>query len=755
MPYADTSSLMHQGLAQNVAVLFSDRSLAHYVRQAQETEALYAFEDVWGHTKHWLKGEYAYLAVNAACALLHRYNIKHDILHEGEGLTHDLLQPYHTILVPNAEQLAPTTIEALQRWHESPNNRLVVTGKTNLPATILGIARLTPFRPSGYTGWHWTPASSFSDLEAWEPFYVTSYPGYTAHKVLAAPGSSVLAELYEFAGDLQDSVTADKTLIGDGVIWSGNTLYIANQFLEFFGGILQGHLNFETIRHWHHPTHWGDTLAYFFERILKRLVQPTAWQVRLRSFGSYEGVLSLRHDTDASDDLTMLRAEVEHLAPATYNVLDYVISANDTTKEQADTWVRETSRYDFLETALHNHCIGYEWVVGKKLAEHVDQSEKRLGVTLYTLGRHSGHHVHPETLDAMDYLYETKPALLGLCTFCYYNMLEYGTAAPELSQTEPTTYRSDGSTTIAGHGFWWPYHATVTSLESHKTLRGWDLTHEYDCRYDLTEVLFLSHHSKSPRRPKEVAPMPPPWEPSASASGMKEWDLGENSDRLENGVYTIQYHPIFTSDPLLNNGRGSYPWLLYTILLAERMNLWIANKKMLYERMNHYQDIRFRVLSDDQVALYNPTGRCIEELMIESTRPVRSVSDGNFEHIHIVGRRFFTIPPMGPGDQITLQVNTGDDDHPIIEQPNRKGLRFVDARYSWPEQEALIHVRLIGDQWLVVSNLTPNSVVQVSVDGVSRKDEVTDAQGRLKLNLSAARDRFVDQVVQLRLTQSQ
>ena len=751
MTHESATDLKGLHFAQNVAILFSESSLMDYVRQAEESNSLYAFEDAWEHTKHWLKGEYAYLAVNAASALLHRYNIKHDILEEGEGLGHGSLLPYQTILIPNAEHLLPATIEALEWWLQAPNTRLIVTGKTNIPPAILGIACMTPFRPAGYTGWRWTPASPFSDLEMWEPFYITSYADYTAHKVQAAPGSSVLAELYEFTGDLHDGMTASKALLGDGIVWSGNTLYIANQFLEFFGSVLQGHVNFEEIRNWHHPTHWGDTLAYFVERILKRLVQPGLWQTRLRSFGSYEGVLSLRHDTDASDDLTMLKAEVEYLVPATYNVLDHVISEESTSKEQADTWVRETSRYDFLETSLHNHCIGYEWVAGKKLMEHVVESEKRLGVTLYTLGRHSGYHMHPETLDAMDYLFETKPAMLGLCTFAYYNMLQYGVAIPELSKTEQTTYRSDGSITIAGHGFWWPYHAVVTSVESHKTLRGWDLTHEYDCRYDLTEILYQGHHSKAPRRPKEATPAPPPWESSASSAGIPVWDLGDNFDRLENGVYTIQYHPIFTKDPLLNNGRGTLPWLLYAIHLAERMNFWIANKKMLYERMNDYQDIKFRVVSDAQVDIYNPTRRPIQELMIESSHPVHSVSDGTWEYIHIVGKRFVTIPPMAPQERVTLQINTVDGNHPMIEQPNGKGLRLVDARYSCSERKALIHLRLIGDQQLVVSNIPPNSPVQVSINGTSQTKQLADAQGHLKLNLSATCDHFMDQVVQLTL----
>ena len=38
--------------------------------------------------------------------------------------------------------------------------------------------------------------------------------------------------------------------------------------------------------------------------------------------------------------------------------------------------------------------------------------------------------MHPETIDAMDYLYAHDDQVLGLCTFCYYHMIEYGVRSP-------------------------------------------------------------------------------------------------------------------------------------------------------------------------------------------------------------------------------------------------------------------------------------------------------------------------------------
>ena len=39
--------------------------------------------------------------------------------------------------------------------------------------------------------------------------------------------------------------------------------------------------------------------------------------------------------------------------------------------------------------------------------------------------------MHPETLDAMDYLYAHNKEVLGMCTFCFYHMIEYGVRNPD------------------------------------------------------------------------------------------------------------------------------------------------------------------------------------------------------------------------------------------------------------------------------------------------------------------------------------
>src|SRR5262249_60246665 len=83
-----------------------------------------------------------------------------------------------------------------------------------------------------------------------------------------------------------------------------------------------------------------------------------------------------------------------------------------------------------------------------------------------TCGRHAGGHMHPETIDAMDYLYAHDPRILGLCTFCYYHMVEYGVRDPQVMSGisgRALTYVTDARRTIATPGIWFPFHPVVTT----------------------------------------------------------------------------------------------------------------------------------------------------------------------------------------------------------------------------------------------------------------------------------------------------
>src|SRR5437667_4912283 len=223
----------------DVAVLFSRRSRDAYAAEATARGETYTFTDAWGRPRTWLKGEFAYLAPNAASVLLARCNLKHDVVEEAD-LTDERLAGYRAVLVPNAAHLAGESHTRLERWLRGADRRLIVTGKTNIPPHRLGLTGYAPTAVTGYTGWRWLRSSPFANA-AWESIYVSGYAGHLAHRVTPAPGSRVLADLVELTGDLTSATTATATTVGPAIVLTERTAYVANQVLELLGGMLQAH----------------------------------------------------------------------------------------------------------------------------------------------------------------------------------------------------------------------------------------------------------------------------------------------------------------------------------------------------------------------------------------------------------------------------------------------------------------------------------------------------------------------------------
>jgi len=221
----------------DVAVLFSSHSRDAYAAEAAARGETYTFTDAWGMPRTWVKGEYAYLAPNAAGLLLSRCNIKHDLCEEAE-LSQERLDGYRALFIPNAAHLADNTIARIERWLSVPDRRLIVSGKTNLPPRLLGLKSCALEPVKGYTGWRWLPGSPFAN-DAWESLYVSGYRGHPIQRVEPAPGSRVLANLVDLTGDLDDASTATVADLGPGIVLTDKTVYIANQVFELIRGMLR------------------------------------------------------------------------------------------------------------------------------------------------------------------------------------------------------------------------------------------------------------------------------------------------------------------------------------------------------------------------------------------------------------------------------------------------------------------------------------------------------------------------------------
>ena len=678
-----------------IAVLFSNRSRAAYAAEATHRKETYTFTDAWGLPRTWLKGEYAYLAPNAARLLLSRCNLKHELIEEA-ALTDERLAGLRALLVPNAGHLTDETHARIERWLAGGDRRLIVTGKTNLPPRLLGLKSCTPVPASGYTGWRWLPGAPFAN-DDWESLYVSSYKAFTVQKVEPATGSKVLATMVELSGDLENASTATASDIGPAIVTTDKTIFVANQVLEMIGGMMQAHLNVEAARHFTNAVHWGDTLLFFLRRLMLDAGLGDLWNTRLRSFGAYDGVLSFRHDVHGMRDYNFLDYQIQNLIPASYDIEDPSFSSN-IDEAMARDWVERTTRHSFIEPALHNDSsIGDPptAIFGQGLFNLVTSARKTLGVSFCTCGRHEGGHMHPETLDAMDYMYAHDGLMLGTCTFCFYHMIEYGVRDPGMIAVSTwgdrsVTYVTDVRRTIATPGVWFPFHPVITTDKEWRPLRGWDRTHEFDTNYELVETVFGGH--------------------GARKHGV--------DDRLENGVYSFQYHPELARDPSVNQGRGALDYVRYCINLAERKHYWIANQAELYQRMADYEALKLDIWDHGRtVTISNPSGRRITSMVLEQRLPFGSVWQGEEELIHVARGGFVTIPPLDPGASVTLTFKPDDIEQLLLRNPSNKGLVILDARRDPQTNETRLLVSVCRKQPLCVEGVDPEGAYEVEIEG--------------------------------------
>jgi hypothetical protein len=273
-------------------------------------------------------------------------------------------------------------------------------------------------------------------------------------------------------------------------------------------------------------------------------------------------------------------------------------------------------------------------------------------------------------------------------------MVEYGVRNSGVTMDgKKLTYATNPQPTIATPGFWFPYHAVVTTDKEWRALRGWDRTHDYDCNYDLVDTIFAAHNSSV------IGP----------------------ASQLENPVFSLQYHPEHAHNPAQNEGRGSLGYLRYAINLAERQDLWIANERQLYERMSDYQDVAFLVQDNGSVLVHNPTTRLITGLAVEQRAGFGSVWDGSDELIHVVKNSIVTLPPLNPGEMKLLRFASQTTGAPRVVQPNNKGLSILDARYNHQTGEIRIKISVCREQCFRLERVSQAASYAIQVDSESER----------------------------------
>lgn len=661
------------------------------MRLAQKSGDTYMFQGADGSIKEWLKGDAAYLAPAGASALLNRCSIKHDWVSETD-VSNEVLEQYDLLVVADAAYLPNAVVEQIVNWSATTEGTLMVTGRTNLPNEVLGAVSRNERRSNGFAAWALPVGSPVRESVIAADYYLAGYPGHCVFEVQPAEDVVIAADLLDILFDPETREVVSQQQIGPAVLLGPRTVYVASEVFEFLAGCFQAHLDMRKAKHRVPELVWGDATMLVLQELLLRTTARRLWGTRLKAFGTYSKAVSIRHDVHGPLDFAMLEYEAENILPATYDIEDPVISST-VTHAQASEWVRRTSEWGFLEPALHNDAAVGDpptYMHGAGLLKHVRDAEKHFGVPIESAGRHGGFHMHPETLDAMDYMYQHDEKIFGMCTFCYYMMIEYGVRDPDVElEGLQLTYVSDVRDTIAGHGFWFPYHPVVTTVSEWRPMRGWDRTHELDCSYATTDMLL---------RGKLLF-----------------------GTELPNGVYSVQYHPDYSSDVSKNGGRGTLDYLRYLIAVAKRDNCWIVNRRDLYKRLRDYEEIRFRAESGGRVVIQNGTGRTIRGLGIESVDPIGRAWAGDSELLRVLDDRLVTVPPLEGGETLVVEFRSAGPERAVRVGPgDHEGLAILDARRIRGQDAIEIRASVCRGQRIRIDGLESDRKYTVEVDGEPR-----------------------------------
>ncbi len=106
--------------------------------------------------------------------------------------------------------------------------------------------------------------------------------------------------------------------------------------------MMQAHLNVEAVRHWANAAALGRHAAVLPAPADARDRAVSTVADRLRSFGTYDGVLSFRHDVHGMRDYTFLDYQIQNLIPASYDIEDPTFSTN-IDEAMARDWVERTT----------------------------------------------------------------------------------------------------------------------------------------------------------------------------------------------------------------------------------------------------------------------------------------------------------------------------------------------------------------------------------------------------------------------------
>ena len=217
-----------------------------------------------------------------------------------------------------------------------------------------------------------------------------------------------------------------------------NFIYLNGSPFHAFQAWLQGQEDLAPWLNWRNRLFWLDEqVASLRNLLVKYGLLPKQTQPLLApDLG--ETCVVLRHDLDYSKDVSYLNAEDRGNIPGVHAIL-----------RDADTkfWTTTLKQYPKHESAFHyntaHYSRPYNWllrkmgkpqssykpnkkeVVGKGLYKQVQWAKKN-AIGISTLHRHLSFTIYPEYIDALDYVFEKEPDVMGASSMFRSQVLRWG-----------------------------------------------------------------------------------------------------------------------------------------------------------------------------------------------------------------------------------------------------------------------------------------------------------------------------------------
>jgi len=455
------------------------------------------------------------------------------------------------LIISSAGQWSRAQTEQIEHW-AGRGGRILAAGISPHWPEWLGFAggqgRFEKLdHPEGAIGATWAGAN---DIGLWGP---GEQPYLARAEKALNTEAAAYGQLFMIHGERQTPERALKTPLAAPVLWTkGNFCYLNGNIFAGFQAWLQGQSDLSPWLNWRQRLFWLDEWVGELGKLLENLQLLPARPTGLPQLGRI--TIIFRHDVDSSKDTSYLELEEQTGTPATYAILK---------DRNTRFWIKRLAEPPFIEGAFHyntakegrllNRLRSYlgggaayrparAAIVEKGLWRQVQWAKKnRIGIR--TLHRHASFLIYPEWIDAMDYVFQREPGVLGSSSLFRSNLLRWGTD------------RVDGVTGTLVHSpdvqfpLWFPFKLAHAG-DHGRPLRGWESTHLVEPEPDLLSEM-LGYALRSP---------------------------------LPRFVFTLGFHPAHANRPTFTHG-GGILWVKQVMEMIRKYGCAVSSLGDLYEEI--------------------------------------------------------------------------------------------------------------------------------------------------------------------------